>query len=303
MTNQTILITGISGFIGKRVANYFLDLGFFVIAPVRSSIETKNKNLIICSYKNLESIISKKKIDYIYHFASLTRVNHNDQDLIYKTNLELADYVCKLARICHPKMIIFSSTISVYGEISNPFLTFNCQINKNRLEAYGKSKLIAEEILTKSSIMNRFKLVVLRLPGVIGYGSHSNLISKVIKKLYSENNEPLCLYNPENMFNNIIDIATLNSYLEQLISPKYNQFKRIKTIIACKEPLRIIDVVELIIKNLGFDESYNKKIVWKLSESNSFVIDSNYQEKFLLKTITTEKCIHKLCKDILLLRK
>ena len=62
MTKQTILITGISGFIGKRVANYFLDLGFFVIAPVRSSIETKNQNLIICSYKNLESIISKKKL-------------------------------------------------------------------------------------------------------------------------------------------------------------------------------------------------------------------------------------------------
>ena len=37
----------------------------------------------------------------------------------------------------------------------------------------------------------------------------------------------------------------------------------------------------------------------KLSESNSFIIDSNYQENFLLKTITTEKCIQKLCKDIL----
>ena len=47
MTKQTILITGISGFIGKRVANYFLDLGFFVIAPVRSSIETKNQNLSV----------------------------------------------------------------------------------------------------------------------------------------------------------------------------------------------------------------------------------------------------------------
>ena len=100
MSKQTIIITGISGFIGQRVAEYFLNQDFFVIAPVRSYklAISKRKNLLLCKYEKLESIILKRKIEYIFHFASLTSVNHSDQNLIYKTNIDLANFISKLAK-------------------------------------------------------------------------------------------------------------------------------------------------------------------------------------------------------------
>ena len=100
------------------------------------------------------------------------------------------------------------------------------------------------------------------------------------------------------MFNNIIDINTFISYINKLISPNYKDFQQIKTIIACKEPMQIIDVTKLIINKMDLDESKSKKIIWKLSKLNSFTIDSNYQNKFLLQPITTNKCIRNICEDI-----
>lgn len=300
MSKPTIIITGVTGFIGKRVAEYFLNQDFFVIAPIRNYrlVNFKRKNLILCKYENLETIVFTKKIDYIFHFASLTSVNHSDQNLIYKTNIDLANFIGKLSKKCNPRMIIFTSTISVYGEVLDSLLSFHTQINEDGVDAYGKSKLIAENILGNFSADNQFRLVVFRLPGVIGYGSHSNLISRVIKTLLSENQEPLMLINPQNLFNNIIDINTLISYINKLISPNYKKFEQIKTIIACKEPMKIIDVTKLIIRKMGLEESKSNKIIWKVSKLNSFTIDSNHQNKFLLHPITTNKCINNICQDM-----
>ena len=105
--------------------------------------------------------------------------------------------------------------------------------------------------------------------------------------------------NPENSFNNVVDINTFISYLDLVISPNYKSFEQINTLLACKEPITIKKVTQLIINGLGLDKSTNKRIIWRLSNSNSFTIDSNYQKQFLLEPISTTKCINNLCKDII----
>ena len=54
---KTIVITGITGFLGKRIANHFTNSGFFIIAPTRNNININNinNNLLICNYKNLKN--------------------------------------------------------------------------------------------------------------------------------------------------------------------------------------------------------------------------------------------------------
>ena len=78
-----------------KTLGHFINLGFLIIAPTRNNtnLNTTNSNLLICSYENLKNILSKRRVDFIFHFAALTRVNHDDQDLIYKTNIELAKYI------------------------------------------------------------------------------------------------------------------------------------------------------------------------------------------------------------------
>ena len=301
MKKKTILITGITGFLGKRITDHFINLGFLIIAPTRNSsnIKCRNSNLIICNYKNLKKTICKRRVDFIFHFAALTRVNHNDQDLIYKTNIQLAKYIIKIAEICIPEMIIFTSTISIYGEVSYPLINFDSLINREKVDAYGKSKLLAEKILSESCKEIGCRLITFRLPGIVGYGSHSNLISKLIKNFLSNSKEPIYMSNPENRFNNVVDINTFISYLDLIISPKYKSFEQVNTLLACKDPIEIREVTQLIIKGLGLDKSINNRIIWQLSNSNSFTIDFNYQKQFLLEPISTTQCISNLCKDIL----
>jgi len=301
INKQTILITGITGFLGKRIADHFINLGFLIIAPTRNNtnLNTTNSNLLICNYKNLKKILNKRRVDFIFHFAALTRVNHDDQDLIYKTNIELAKYIKTIADICKPKMIIFTSTISIYGEVYYPLIRFYSPINYAKIDSYGKSKLLAEKILSESCKDIGCRLITFRLPGIVGYGSHSNLISKLIRNFLSDSKEPIYLINPENSFNNVVDINTFISYLDLVVSPNYKSFEQINTLLACKEPITIKKVTQLIINGLGLDKSTNKRIIWQLSNSSSFTIDSNYQKQFLLEPISTTKCINNLCKDII----
>ena len=301
MKKKTILITGITGFLGKRIADHFINAGFLIIAPTRNSINIndKNSNLLICNYKNLKEIICKRRVNFIFHFAALTRVNHDDQDLIYKTNIELAKYIKKIAEICIPEMIIFTSTISIYGEVSYPLIYFDGFINREKVDAYGKSKLLAEKILSEACKDIGCRLINFRLPGIVGFGSHSNLISKLIKKFLSDSKEPIYLQNPETRFNNVIDINTFISYLDLIISPNYKSFEQVNTLLACKEPIEIREVTQLIIKGLGLDISIKNRIIWELSSSNSFIIDFNHQKQFLLEPISTTQCICNICNDIL----
>ena len=62
----------------------------------------------------------------------------------------MAKYIIKIADICKPEMIIFTSTISIYGEVSYPLINFDSPINHAKTDAYGKSKLLAEKFLSES---------------------------------------------------------------------------------------------------------------------------------------------------------
>ncbi len=196
-------------------------------------------------------------------------------------------------------MIIFTSTISIYGEVFYPMISFDSPINHAKIDAYGKSKLLAEKILSESCKDIGCRLIIFRLPGIIGYGSHSNLISKLIRNFLSDSKEPIYLINPENIFNNVVDINTFISYLDLVISPNYKSFEKVNTLLACKEPIEIREVTHLIIKGLGLDISKKNRIIWELSNSNSFIIDFNYQKQFLLEPISTTQCIWNICDDIL----
>ena len=116
MNQEKILLTGISGFIGGRLAQYLIAKGHQVIAPIRKkTCKLKpNKNLLICSYEELPEKVINEEIDYFYHCASLTSVNCEDQDLIYKTNIELANLVIKISSICRPKIIFYINHINLW---------------------------------------------------------------------------------------------------------------------------------------------------------------------------------------------
>ena len=72
--------------------------------------------------------------------------------------------VCKNTKI---KYFIFSSTASIYGDISKNSVSEN---DKN-LKYYGKTKLIGEELIKNYSKKSNLKYAILRFFNVIGADS------------------------------------------------------------------------------------------------------------------------------------
>ena len=78
------------------------------------------------------------------------------------------------------KKFFYLSTRDVYGKIQEKKLEENTKINNP--DIYGHSKLIAEKILQES-----FPVIILRLPSIIGLGTHGwikSLVNRLKKSKY-----------------------------------------------------------------------------------------------------------------------
>ena len=72
MEKKTIIITGITGFLGKRIADHFTNSGFLIIAPTRNSININDKNSNLNNFKN--SIL-----DLVNNFPEISAIDLQKQ--------------------------------------------------------------------------------------------------------------------------------------------------------------------------------------------------------------------------------
>ncbi len=147
-----ILITGSNGFIGKNLSIHLKEQGHDIFKFTRDS-----------KIDDLLEVV--KESELIFHLAGENRPN-NDEDF-YKGNADLTQHLCDYVRSYAKGVpIIFSSTKKISEQTS-----------------YGKSKLLAEEYLSKLSESN--PIYILRLPGVFGKWSKPNYNSVVATFCYN----------------------------------------------------------------------------------------------------------------------
>lgn len=155
-----ILLTGASGFVGKRFAEY-----------------NKNKyNIRGISFEHTPlDTIDFSGIETIVHLAGIAhRMEKTDPDLYFKVNFRQTCSFAEKAKASGVRHFIFISTIKVFGEHQNTVLNEQSPclpIN----DPYGESKLKAEEYLTKLADQN-FYVAIVRPPLVYGPGVKGNLI-------------------------------------------------------------------------------------------------------------------------------
>ncbi len=143
-----ILVTGSEGFIGKNLIIRLGELGI--------TYDVFNRK---CSRKDLSKLIEKSNI--IVHLAGENRPKkESDYKLV---NTDLTKLICEEIRILNKNIpIIFSSSTQAKSD-----------------NAYGKSKLNAEQAIRKLEIETGNKSYIYRLPGVFGKWSKPNYNSVV----------------------------------------------------------------------------------------------------------------------------
>jgi len=183
---STYLITGATGFIGRRLVNLLIAKNHKVVLMTRKPIEGHDS--IVFDFENGNySEINLKGVDVIFHLAGIAhnmKSIKNQNDLYKKIN---SDSVIKLAEVAikyNVKKFIFVSTVKAGGSKLNGIKMFS-EIDQNIPEGiYGKSKREAElRVLNLAGNSNIF-ISIIRPALVYGPGVKGNLelMLKAIKK-------------------------------------------------------------------------------------------------------------------------
>lgn len=118
-----VLITGGCGFIGSHTVDILIENGYDVIV-IDKLLKKENLNpkakyikLDVTSPK-LKSIMKKLSVNFLFHFASTVNIRNSFENPIkyVKNNILSTINILDACIACNIKKIIFSSSISVYGE-------------------------------------------------------------------------------------------------------------------------------------------------------------------------------------------
>jgi nucleoside-diphosphate-sugar epimerase len=174
-----IFVTGITGFVGGTVANYFASLGHSVSGIGRSN-QLPKRISERCCYKQADICKPLEYIDadIVIHAAGLASDTAPSREL-YCVNVNGTRNVlnaCKKVR-----HIIHISSSSVYDFKKYPMEETQAGINFNNLSDYGKSKFEAEKYIISNSY--DLKKTILRPRAIYGRHDHSLLprLMKLVK--------------------------------------------------------------------------------------------------------------------------
>jgi len=176
MNSNYFLVTGGAGYIGSKVCYDLIDKGFKVV--IVDNLSTGKKYLVnkkakfykidINNKKEIKKIFDKYKFFGIFHFAASLSVPESQLNpLKYYVNNVLGTENLLLEMVRKKiKYIIFSSTCAVYGSYGKTKIketdTLIPQSN------YGKTKLLAENLVINYAKQYKFKYAILRYFNVVG---------------------------------------------------------------------------------------------------------------------------------------
>jgi nucleoside-diphosphate-sugar epimerase len=273
------IVTGASGFIGGRIAYYLARKDVEIFAPLRvgSKPLLAHKNIHIIPYEKIIELPTDKIIEIIIHCAALTTANCRNDEQILSVNSRLSLYITDWMRRFEPKHIIFMSTVSVYGKVRQDILRHDTEYLEPN--AYGLSKIEAEKRILDASVNFDTSATILRLPGTVGYGSHGNIISKIIKFLNAEPSGSISLFNRQSLFNNIVSITSLLEFVEFLIDGSPHENKNLILLLGSKEPITFESAVTIL--RSFFRASQEKEVCWQVDETRpSFTIDCSHAMQY-----------------------
>jgi UDP-glucose 4-epimerase len=194
LDSPTIMITGVSGFVGKHLSLYYIKKGFKVIGVTRSAHNSlqipSNQGFQIykCDITNSDNIekvrkkLSDKNIKTLFHLAA--ELHSNEKEKLFKCNTEGTVTVLNFCLELGVQRLIFASTTMVTGPVQKKKIPADEEHPCFPVSYYGKSKLKAEHILLDQ---NSIPVTILRFGYIYGPNYPS-----ILEPLFANNEEGVC---------------------------------------------------------------------------------------------------------------
>lgn len=223
-----ILITGVAGLIGSRMADWIIenvenvtiygidDLSGGYIENVSKEVKFYNLNLSN-SNDELSKIFNECKPDYVYHFAAYAAEGLSPfiRTFNYDNNLRATAAIVNECIKHDVKRLIFTSTMATYGEQEVPF---NEEQIPNPIDPYGIAKYACEMDIRVAGEQHGLDWCIIRPHNV--YGDKQNIWDKYRNVLgiwmYQHlNGEPMTIFGDGEQ-------TRAFSYIDDSLKPLWN---------------------------------------------------------------------------------
>lgn len=193
---MNIIITGISGFVGKNLSEYLKEMFYYV-----EGLSLRNEWLL------------NKSADAIIHLAGKAHdtANTSADEEYFQINTELTKKLFDEFLASDTRDFFYFSSVKAAADIVEGILDENhCS---NPVTAYGKSKLKAEEYLLSHKLPSGKRLFIIRPCMIHGPGNKGNLnlLHKVVQKGIPW---PLAAFENKRSF---LSIDNLNFLIEKML--------------------------------------------------------------------------------------
>ena len=141
-----ILILGGSGFVGTRLTELLMKEHQVTIGDLVKSETYPElwKHCDVCVDDDLRAVM--KGQDCVINLAASHRDDVRPLSLYTRNNVEGAEHVCKIATELGIHLIVFTSSVAIYGF---PEYEYDEDAPKHPFNEYGRTKLLAEAVYEK----------------------------------------------------------------------------------------------------------------------------------------------------------
>lgn len=170
-----VAVSGASGFIGKALVARLLQGGHIVVPVVRNA----GGNSAAISSGDLAAPVvpmAVPALDTVVHLAAHTHARRDDaaNSRLWATNVEGTRALLAIARAGGARRFVFLSSVKVNGERTDG-RAFTADDAPAPEDAYGSSKLAAEQLVHATCVEAGIDFAILRPPLVYGPGQKGNL--------------------------------------------------------------------------------------------------------------------------------
>jgi nucleoside-diphosphate-sugar epimerase len=172
-----ILLTGRNGFLGKEIYSFFIPK-HKINSIVRSFPADRTEKVKAVDLSEDIPDLYGLNYDIVIHAAGKAHFipkTQEEKDSFYTENVSISkNLLAALEQLKHkPKQFIFISSVAVYG-LDNG-IGISEDVSLNATDAYGKSKIESEKLITAWCVRHNVVLTILRLPLIAGENPPGNL--------------------------------------------------------------------------------------------------------------------------------
>lgn len=263
--SKKILITGANGFVGSNLSKRLIAKGAKVIAFTRGGINPPSllilENLVpkiykvekgsLLNFERVNEVVSKNKIDYIFHLAAqpLIEVGRESPIQTFEVNIRGTWNTLEAARQNRVKKIVVASTTHVYGD--NPNLPYKEEYFPQPSRPYETSKAAADLLAQSYADTYNLPVEIPRFVNLYGPGdfNFSRIVPKVILSLLKKEDPEVWDLGAVRDFLYIDD--AIDGYLA-LVEKKLPDSKRVRVFnFGSGKPMSMIKLAKEILKVSG----------------------------------------------------